>query len=461
MSTRSSKKRTDTAAAAAGSKRKQGAISPTSSELPSESLSPVPFDNTTDLTEESVAEGGAEEVEQEEQGPTEEELKAMDPIEWLQKYAPMAAFNHEKREWTAPNGAKIRFNSKGVTVPVLRGYCNNKMNRVCKEDGKSFRGAKKNEITDAIVLMATRIKNKQEPRPWLTKKKSATETVVPVNKFRLGNVLFSSKMDGPCKKRGDALKKDDLITGVAASKSGDQPFFEAARMLYNSNDKEFDKLQFGFNVPEENHPSQFIPIDDHTRMKRVYKDVMLQVDKKRREQNRSGTNDSDDEVEIDGEVRLPEATIQYVLYWNEYANHDKDRFDNFNAELADEIKLVLGGSNKAASKSAAKKQNKPDSAELLAQEFKRGNDFEERVFKKTYKQGKKRDKVMSKTAHIASVAKLREQRAMVDDKRSQKWKDAMSLIDGTEREQKKEVRSRLKAFQKGEYTAAQLSEDTI
>ncbi|KAL3940236.1 MAG: hypothetical protein SGARI_001068 [Bacillariaceae sp.] len=394
----------------------------------------------------------------------------MHEMQWVKKYATIQQLqvkqqdNKEVWYWIAPNGKEVTL--KKATVTTLRGFCNRTPNAIRQEDGKSFRKSIKDDIEEAIIRMKTRLDAEQDPRPWLHKKAAAKKSedgkAVSVNMFRLCNVMFHTDMDEQCLNRGKQVDKNALIAGTGASVLADEPFYKAAMELYNKDgDEKIDELVIDdIVVDEKEWPEHYNKLTSVPQIKRIFKKVMNELDSIRQEQDRSGTNDSDgEEEEIDGEsgvVTLPVKTKAYLLYWNALANEHSGRFDNFNKRLKQGVYREGG---KSQSKSAPAK--KKDSTEMLVASLDRSTEAGQNAFKMSHKQAKKRDKKFFQSLQVDQIAKLREQRSMLDQKRSDMWKEAMDLLDGSQKDRKKEVRSRLKAYQKGDYSAEQLSNDTI
>ncbi len=256
-----------------------------------------------------------------------------------------------------------------ITVAVLRAFCIK--NDVRQDSGKAVGKIQKRAVIHCIRMKKNRI-DRGEADPWLTNKnKNDKDVKLPVNKFRLANVVFGEICRPDMATRGRCLNKDELTEG----KKTDEDLYKLVATEYNGEGVGTED-EYGINVyasaidiDASNHPSVFDKIT-WTEAQRYTKEALKAVDVTRANHFVSGTHEELGKIIIDKPI-CDFTTQQYILYWHHHAVTHETLFEKLKAGLPDDVffssaqktKEQLRGRKPSASSEAASAFNKLTSIE--------------------------------------------------------------------------------------------------
>ncbi|KAL3914255.1 MAG: hypothetical protein SGARI_000222 [Bacillariaceae sp.] len=332
------------------------------------------------------------------------------------------------------NGARCELNL--LDTESLRSFAVNTGIKVLNEKtgrwNSAGRGIKKPQIIQAINAAKERF-DKKEDQPWqkevVDKKKNAEPTV---NLLRLGNVFYSKGFEESVGKRGEGLKKNQLIASKDPSKAGDQPFFEQARILYNSHgDEDIDDLHHDIPMPRQNWPDNFVEIEDWRLIKTKYKKCTMELEKIQMAEKRSGTNDSDAEEGADDCLNLPDKMAPYLQYWKAFADKDPERFKSFNEELGEDIFNLSGKSGKKAM--GKKTTTKADIDKQMVEALQKSNKNTEKMLEEQ----KQHHQALQGIAKQEQLTSLRAERKQRKEDLRRLTSAAIDTMEGANRKEKK------------------------
>lgn len=287
-----------------------------------------------------------------------DEVQVVEPTSSSPVTHPVAesTMEHFDGETFKINGMEYSFDSRGMTVDVLRRFCmrNNVRSTDPDTPGKSLRREKKPILIEEIKKKHERRVGGQED-PWKVVDKAVGKKPVAVNLFRLANVVFSDKIRDEMLNRGKCLEREDLDVGLKT----DQQLFEKMADEYNKKGiSDYDDPQYiCIDITGSNLPSNYTPIK-YQDAKVAFKQCTREVENCRQNQEKSGTNDSDaEEPHHAGLKILPFTNKQYVTYWNLFAEDNQQLFSLMIGELKPDVYNESSSSETAASSKQKKKKN--------------------------------------------------------------------------------------------------------
>ena len=296
-----------------------------------------------------------------------EEVAAPTPSKETHPIATKGTMDHFDGEKFIIDGKEYPLDK--IKVDILRAFGRRNDIKTSNRPYKSLRREKKPGILEAIKAKKDRI-NKKQQDPWVTDKSSVDDDdddipkkKASINKFRMANVVYHETLKEHLLERGKCLDKDQLDL----KETVDQKLFEKIAEEYNKtgDDEEcdYDMVAYPYiNIDKSNLPHKFVAITWQD-AKRVFKECLQELDKFRKNQELSGTNDSDaeEDLEHEGLKIVPFTTKKYIHYWNCFAEDNPGIFMVMNAELPDDI-FLESKANKNDSKShrRSKKKRKAD-----------------------------------------------------------------------------------------------------
>jgi cytochrome c553 len=260
---------------------------------------------------------------------------------------------------------------KDIRVDDLRKFCGKNDVKTTLPPHKSCRSATKKVMVEEIKAKKGRMQN-NEPDPWVNSKDKDDSKPTWVNRYRLANVVFSDECRPLVSNRGKCLTREELDIGMKT----DQLVFEKVAAEYNKNYIAlYDEIQFPeFTVTgAKNLPSNFVPIDWND-AKKITKECIHHLEKARKNFQISGCHDSDieDAAETNGMDISRFTNYHYVVYWNLFAEVNKELFSTLTGELDATVFQESGSSNSVAGKSVAtvsSKKQKRNNNDMLVDAF--------------------------------------------------------------------------------------------